>query len=74
MATPLGMAALINNFMAWANGVHVVRTAAVVGSRARADRPADQWSDLVVIVTNPQPFLITTDWLQQNNIAPKPTE
>src|SRR3712207_4474218 len=67
MTLSLSMDSLIDGFVAWAERQAPVRAAAVVGSRARTDRPADEWSDLdlVVVVTDPQPYLTTTDWLAQ---------
>jgi aminoglycoside 6-adenylyltransferase len=37
----------------------------VVGSRARTDHPADEWADLdlVIVTTNPEYYLTTTDWI-----------
>ncbi len=56
---------LIDRFVAWARARPDIHAAIVVGSRARTDRPADEWSDLdiVVFVTDPAPFLSSTDWL-----------
>jgi aminoglycoside 6-adenylyltransferase len=44
-----------------------VRGIAVVGSRARADHPADAWSDLDVIVMarRPKRYLTTSRWLAE---------
>lgn len=57
---------LLARFVAWAEACPEVRAAAVIGSRARADRPADEWSDLdlLMIVTDPARFLDQTDWLE----------
>lgn len=57
---------LLNRFVLWAEAQPDVRTLLVIGSRARADHPADVWSDvdLIVAVTDPQPYLQTTDWLK----------
>lgn len=65
MATPRSMDTLIDTFISWAETQGDIRAAAIVGSRARMDRPADAWSDLdlVVIVTDPHRYLSTTDWL-----------
>ena len=42
-----------------------VRAVLVVGSRARADTPADQWSDtdVVLVVDDPAPYLASAEWL-----------
>jgi len=51
---------------AWAKTRPDIRAAIVVGSRARADHPADEWSDLdiVIIARDPERCLARTDWLQ----------
>jgi aminoglycoside 6-adenylyltransferase len=69
MNMPLPMQPLIDTFVSWAESQEPIRAAFIVGSRARTDRPADDWSDLdlAVVVTDPAPFLTTTDWLA--NIA-----
>ncbi len=38
----------------------------VIGSRARVDRPADEWSDLDIVffTTNPEYYLSKADWLE----------
>ena len=56
---------LLGRFAAWAESENSIRGAAIVGSQARTDRPADRWSDLdlVVYTTNPMPLITTTDWL-----------
>ena len=57
---------LIARFVAWAETQPGIRAALIVGSRAREDRPADEWSDLDVIltVTEPERYLAKTDWLE----------
>lgn len=57
---------LIERFVKWAQTQHNIRAAIVVGSRARVDHPADEWSDLdiVVIATDPERYLLRTDWLE----------
>jgi aminoglycoside 6-adenylyltransferase len=42
-----------------------MRAGVVIGSYARHEQPADQWSDLdvVLITNNPDIYLATTDWL-----------
>ncbi len=67
--TTLAYEQLIEKFVAWARTRPDIHTAIVVGSRARADRPADEWSDLdiVMFVTDPEPYLTSADWL--NNMG-----
>jgi aminoglycoside 6-adenylyltransferase len=57
---------LEQRFAAWARTQPDIRAALVVGSRARTDHPADEWSDLdiMVITTQPERFLAETDWLE----------
>lgn len=56
---------LIARFVQWAQAEDNIRAAFVIGSRARTDHPADEWSDLDVILLadDPEPFWATTDWL-----------
>jgi len=53
-------------FAAWAQTQPDIRAAMVVGSRARTDHPADEWSDLdiTVITTRPERLLGSADWLK----------
>ena len=55
---------LERRFVAWARGRDDVRAAAVLGSRARTELPADDWSDLdlVVFATDPGRLLDDADW------------
>lgn len=57
---------LTERFVEWARTRPDVRAAIVVGSRARNDRSADEWSDLdiVMFVTDPEPYLTSADWLK----------
>jgi aminoglycoside 6-adenylyltransferase len=50
---------LITRFLAWIQTRDDLRAALMLGSRARADRPADEWSDLdlVLVTTDPQLYL-----------------
>ncbi len=41
---------LIDHFVTWAGTEDDIRAAIVIGSRARTDHPADQWSDLDVLI------------------------
>ena len=57
---------LAERFSAWAQGEEDIRAVIVVGSRARTDHPADEWSDLDigVVTTNPRRYCESSDWLQ----------
>jgi len=57
---------LMERFVKWAEAQPDVGTAFVIGSQARTTRPADEWSDLDLVVTVDQPdrYLLETDWLQ----------
>lgn len=48
--TPAGYAELETNINAWANARPDLRGVVVVGSRARQDHPADEWSDLDLVL------------------------
>ena len=56
---------IISRFTAWAEVSGKVQAAFVIGSRARLDRPADEYSDLdlVLVVDDPNCFLSADDWL-----------
>jgi aminoglycoside 6-adenylyltransferase len=64
------MEQLEERFVAWARARPDIRAAIVVGSWARIDHPADEWSDLDVgfTTTDPQRYLSKIDWLE--DIAP----
>ena len=64
--TAAGYEQLIERFANWAQTQRDIRAAIVVGSRARVDHPADEWSDLdlFVIATDPERYLLRTDWLE----------
>src|SRR5262249_22039737 len=49
----------------WGAGEDNVRAIAVVGSRARSDVPADEWSDydVVVFARDPAALLVREDWV-----------
>jgi aminoglycoside 6-adenylyltransferase len=57
--------ALLAVVMAWGQQRNDVRAVLVVGSQARADTPADQWSDtdLALVVDDPAPYLAGWEWL-----------
>ena len=41
---------LEKNFVSWAQAKEDIRAAFMVGSRARSDHPADEWSDMDIIL------------------------
>ena len=53
--------------VAWANERTDIRAVMVVGSRGRRDPPADEWSDLDVLImaTHPGRYLATPEWLHE---------
>jgi aminoglycoside 6-adenylyltransferase len=58
---------LIVRFVKWAEAQPDIGTAFVIGSQARTTRPADEWSDLdlVVTVNKPERYLSETNWLEE---------
>ena len=64
--TALAYEQLIERFIAWAHTEDNIRAAIVIGSRARVDHPADEWSDLDVLIfaNDPQPFWSTVGWVE----------
>ena len=58
---------IVERFRTWANEEPAVRAALIVGSQARAVAPADQWSDLDLVVfhTDPEQFLTSTAWFHR---------
>jgi aminoglycoside 6-adenylyltransferase len=64
-ATSAGYEVLLQRFISWAQGEENIRAAFVFGSRARDDRPADEWSDLdlLFLAERPQIYMEATDWL-----------
>lgn len=61
---------LIEKLTKWATAEPDVRAALMLGSRARQDHPADEWSDLDVLVfaSNPEQFIHNGGWA--TNLAP----
>jgi len=57
---------IIKRFVIWAEAQPDIGTAFVIGSQARTTRPADEWSDLdlVVTVNKPERYLSETNWLK----------
>jgi aminoglycoside 6-adenylyltransferase len=60
-------AELERDFAAWAQAQPDLRAAMVVGSRARIDPPADEWSDLdlIVFTTDMEKYAADRRWLDQ---------
>lgn len=56
---------LIDRFRAWAERAPDVQALAIVGSRARAQDPADEWSDVdvVIVADDPARYLANSEWL-----------
>jgi aminoglycoside 6-adenylyltransferase len=67
MSQTEGSKRILAKMVAWGTGREDLRAIAVVGSRARSDRPADPWSDLDVIVMarRPQRYLNRSDWIAE---------
>ncbi len=57
--------ALIEKLVQWGGGAAPLLGALVIGSQARADHPADEFSDLdlVLVVEDPSYFLQSDEWL-----------
>src|SRR5919197_2141986 len=69
-----GAAAVVEieeKFVAWAEEQDDVRAAAVVGSRARVDIPADAWSDhdIVIFARDPDALLERDDWVRRFGVV-----
>jgi aminoglycoside 6-adenylyltransferase len=56
---------LLQRIVTWGKAAGDIRALALVGSGAREDHPADQWSDidLVMITTDPGKYLATLQWV-----------
>jgi aminoglycoside 6-adenylyltransferase len=56
---------LMERITAWAQAHPDVRAALIIGSRARLDHPADEFSDLDVLVFtyNPDQFIQSSEWI-----------
>jgi len=65
--TPLTYERITQRFLTWAKAEPNVRVAAIIGSQARSDHPADQWSDLDILmfVSNVQPFVTDGGWVEE---------
>ncbi|NLM09817.1 MAG: aminoglycoside 6-adenylyltransferase [Clostridiaceae bacterium] len=55
------------DFTLWAKATDDIRAAFIVGSRARIDHPADEWSDLDIVLyaDNSNYYLNNIDWLRK---------
>jgi aminoglycoside 6-adenylyltransferase len=64
-ATALAYQAIIERFLPWAQGDENIRAAMVLGSRARTDRPADEFSDLdlLVFAREIRPYVDDAGWV-----------
>ncbi len=62
-----GFEVLTQRFVEWAKEEEGIRSALILGSRARADHPADASSDLdiAILVVDPQPYLSGADWVRK---------
>lgn len=58
---------IISNFVQWGNSTDKIYAALVIGSQARTDHPADDNSDLDIIMVADEPscFLKSNQWLEQ---------
>lgn len=50
-----GYERIVERFVHWADTVADIRAAAIIGSRARTDHPADVWADLDIIILATDP-------------------
>lgn len=57
---------LVERFARWTETCSDISAVIIVGSRARADHPADEWADLdvIVVTADPERYLSTVDWLE----------
>jgi len=57
---------IIDNTISWAKNEEDIRALLIVGSRAREYYPADEWSDLdlVIITRNPKVYIQDTGWIK----------
>jgi aminoglycoside 6-adenylyltransferase len=60
-----GYERLLQRITAWSHQEPDVRAAVIIGSRARSDHPADEWSDLDVLlfVRDPECYVRSADWV-----------
>lgn len=62
---------LIDQFLTWAQTCPDIRAAVIMGSQARQDHAADQWSDVDIMVyaANSQRYLSQIDWLENIGVV-----
>ncbi|MHC1695600.1 MAG: aminoglycoside 6-adenylyltransferase [Eubacteriales bacterium] len=59
---------LESKFIQWANSCDAIKAAFIVGSRARIDHPADEWSDLDIMIgcsDHLSSLLESIDWIEE---------
>ncbi|GEL78455.1 aminoglycoside 6-adenylyltransferase [Tenuibacillus multivorans] len=58
---------IVKRFVTYAEEDENIRAAVIVGSRARKDKPADQWSDLdlVIFTKNPELLIFNEKWIYE---------
>jgi aminoglycoside 6-adenylyltransferase len=63
----MGPDAFLTAFVAWAEARGDVKALLLLGSRARTDTPADEWSDvdLTLVVEQPDRYLGDGEWLEE---------
>ena len=56
---------LLEKFILWASTNENIRLTLIIGSRACKTFPADEWSDLdlLIVTNNPDEILLSNDWL-----------
>lgn len=57
---------IIQNFILWGSNNDNLKAAMIIGSQAREDHPADDVSDLdlIMIVDHPSYFIHSDEWLK----------
>ena len=67
MSQTEGVKRILSKILDWITARDDLRAIAVVGSHARSDHPADEWSDLDVIVMarRPKYYLAECHWLSE---------
>ncbi len=67
MAVSLSYNTLLERFIDFSKVRQDIRLVMVIGSRAREDHPADEWSDLdlVFVTSNPHEYISSQDWLPE---------
>lgn len=58
---------LISRIEIWTKAQQDIQAAIIIGSRARTDVPADDWSDLdlILLTDKPDPYINSENWLNQ---------